>query len=279
MMISPALPTVHYFTSMNLEWKLELGASLVALIFSLMLDFCVLSKTKKNLFSFSLFLFLLSLTCSFLNCLFCFRAQNRYNQAKLSIHDRTLKVAAVVESLEREMELLCLTGVEDQLQADVRPTLELLRNAGIKVSEEMKHLNRFSAANFWETNINPKGCNRIHKKQENVNLLLEINCVYAPIKPDCIKETRHFKSVELHLVLVPHLRSTSVFYLFFCSDLDADGGQAWDGYMHCQKLPFGLQKPRHPRLQTGMLFLTCSLSRCFDVIIMSHDTKHSYPHG
>ncbi|XP_062265681.1 probable phospholipid-transporting ATPase IIB isoform X4 [Platichthys flesus] len=59
--------------------------------------------------------------------------ENRYNQAKLSIHDRGLKVAAVVESLEREMELLCLTGVEDQLQADVRPTLELLRNAGIKI--------------------------------------------------------------------------------------------------------------------------------------------------
>ncbi|XP_072323082.1 probable phospholipid-transporting ATPase IIB [Scyliorhinus torazame] len=59
--------------------------------------------------------------------------ENRYNQAKLSVHDRSLKVAAVVESLEREMELLCLTGVEDQLQADVRPTLELLRNAGIKI--------------------------------------------------------------------------------------------------------------------------------------------------
>uniref|UniRef100_A0A8C4Y2P8 Phospholipid-transporting ATPase n=1 Tax=Gopherus evgoodei TaxID=1825980 RepID=A0A8C4Y2P8_9SAUR len=59
--------------------------------------------------------------------------ENRYNQAKLSIHDRALKVAAVVESLEREMELLCLTGVEDQLQADVRPTLEMLRNAGIKI--------------------------------------------------------------------------------------------------------------------------------------------------
>ncbi|XP_042095391.1 probable phospholipid-transporting ATPase IIB isoform X5 [Ovis aries] len=59
--------------------------------------------------------------------------ESRYNQAKLSLHDRTLKVAAVVESLEREMELLCLTGVEDQLQADVRPTLEMLRNAGIKI--------------------------------------------------------------------------------------------------------------------------------------------------
>lgn len=49
------------------------------------------------------------------------------------MHDRSLKVATVIESLEMEMELLCLTGVEDQLQTDVRPTLETLRNAGIKV--------------------------------------------------------------------------------------------------------------------------------------------------
>ena len=48
--------------------------------------------------------------------------------------DRAAKVSAVVESLERDMELLCLTGVEDKLQQDVRPTLEMLRNAGIKVS-------------------------------------------------------------------------------------------------------------------------------------------------
>lgn len=59
--------------------------------------------------------------------------QTRYIQAKLSVHDRSLKVATVIESLEMEMELLCLTGVEDQLQTDVRPTLEILRNAGIKV--------------------------------------------------------------------------------------------------------------------------------------------------
>ncbi|XP_048405803.1 probable phospholipid-transporting ATPase IIA isoform X2 [Stegostoma tigrinum] len=59
--------------------------------------------------------------------------ETRYNQAKLSVHDRSLKVATVIESLEMEMELLCLTGVEDQLQVDVRPTLEMLRNAGIKV--------------------------------------------------------------------------------------------------------------------------------------------------
>lgn len=48
----------------------------------------------------------------------------------------------MVESLEREMELLCLTGVEDQLQADVRPTLEMLRNAGIKVRPGSGPLNQ-----------------------------------------------------------------------------------------------------------------------------------------
>lgn len=79
--------------------------------------------------------------------------QSRYNQAKLSIHDRNLKVAAVVESLEREMELLCLTGVEDQLQADVRPTLEMLRNAGIKVLNTYCWHNRLSFINFLNQDI------------------------------------------------------------------------------------------------------------------------------
>jgi prephenate dehydratase len=51
----------------------------------------------------------------------------------MSVSDRVARVAAVIESLEREMELLCVTGVEDRLQDRVRPTLELLRNAGIKV--------------------------------------------------------------------------------------------------------------------------------------------------
>lgn len=59
--------------------------------------------------------------------------ETRYNAAKVSVADRVTKVSAVIESLEREMELLCLTGVEDRLQDRVRPTLELLRNAGIKI--------------------------------------------------------------------------------------------------------------------------------------------------
>ncbi|XP_063217955.1 probable phospholipid-transporting ATPase IIB isoform X2 [Bacillus rossius redtenbacheri] len=59
--------------------------------------------------------------------------ESRYNAARMSVSDRVARVAAVIESLEREMELLCVTGVEDRLQERVRPTLELLRNAGIKV--------------------------------------------------------------------------------------------------------------------------------------------------
>jgi len=39
----------------------------------------------------------------------------------------------VAEYLERDLELLGLTGVEDKLQDEVKSTLELLRNAGIKI--------------------------------------------------------------------------------------------------------------------------------------------------
>lgn len=59
--------------------------------------------------------------------------QARHHQAKMSVQDRSSKVQSVIESLERDMQLLCLTGVEDKLQDNVRPTLEMLKNAGIKV--------------------------------------------------------------------------------------------------------------------------------------------------
>lgn len=61
----------------------------------------------------------------------------------MSVSDRPSRVAAVVESLEREMELLCVTGVEDRLQDRVRPTLELLRNAGIKVEFVHPYIEEF----------------------------------------------------------------------------------------------------------------------------------------
>lgn len=59
--------------------------------------------------------------------------EHRYTQAKLNIADRASKVMDVQRTLEHDLELLCLTGVEDKLQVDVRPTLEMLRNAGIRI--------------------------------------------------------------------------------------------------------------------------------------------------
>lgn len=59
---------------------------------------------------------------------------DRYSQAKVSVHDRNAAVQEVISNiLENELELLGLTGVEDKLQDDVKPTLEALRNAGIRV--------------------------------------------------------------------------------------------------------------------------------------------------
>ena len=49
------------------------------------------------------------------------------------MQDRNQKIQNVIESLEKDLELLCLTGVEDKLQLNVRNTLETLRNAGVKV--------------------------------------------------------------------------------------------------------------------------------------------------
>ncbi|KAA1475730.1 phospholipid-translocating P-type ATPase [Dentipellis sp. KUC8613] len=58
----------------------------------------------------------------------------RHHDASVKLEGRNEAMAAVVaETLEHELELLGLTGVEDKLQDDVKSTLELLRNAGIKI--------------------------------------------------------------------------------------------------------------------------------------------------
>ena len=57
-----------------------------------------------------------------------------FHQAKIALLNRTEQMHSVVERLlEREMELLGLTGVEDKLQDDVKVTLEFLREAGIRI--------------------------------------------------------------------------------------------------------------------------------------------------
>ncbi|KAJ4187140.1 putative aminophospholipid-translocase [Fusarium falciforme] len=59
---------------------------------------------------------------------------SRYQEASLSISGRDAGMQRVVSHyLERDLELIGVTGVEDKLQKDVKPSLELLRNAGIKI--------------------------------------------------------------------------------------------------------------------------------------------------
>lgn len=58
----------------------------------------------------------------------------KYKQASLAFQGRDVGMAKVVnEYLEHDLELLGVTGVEDRLQRDVKPSLELLRNAGVKI--------------------------------------------------------------------------------------------------------------------------------------------------
>ncbi|TKY85994.1 hypothetical protein EX895_004819 [Sporisorium graminicola] len=60
--------------------------------------------------------------------------ERAYKAARVQVEDRNQAMArAIEEHLENNLELLGLTGVEDKLQEDVKMTLELLRNAGIKV--------------------------------------------------------------------------------------------------------------------------------------------------
>ncbi|OJJ43841.1 hypothetical protein ASPZODRAFT_73331 [Penicilliopsis zonata CBS 506.65] len=58
----------------------------------------------------------------------------KYKQASLALQARDVGMAKVIsEHLEHDLELLGVTGVEDRLQKDVKPSLELLRNAGVKI--------------------------------------------------------------------------------------------------------------------------------------------------
>ncbi|XP_075253363.1 putative phospholipid-transporting ATPase IIB [Convolutriloba macropyga] len=57
----------------------------------------------------------------------------RMTQATLSLQDRQSRVRMAVDSLEQSLKVISLTGVEDRLQLDVRPTLESIRYAGVKI--------------------------------------------------------------------------------------------------------------------------------------------------
>lgn len=58
----------------------------------------------------------------------------QYKQASLAMQNREASMQRVISHyLEQDLELLGLTGVEDKLQQDVKTSIELLRNAGVKI--------------------------------------------------------------------------------------------------------------------------------------------------
>lgn len=60
--------------------------------------------------------------------------EEAFRLAELELEDRdTAKEGVMAKYLEYNLEILGITGVEDKLQENIKPSLELLRNAGIRI--------------------------------------------------------------------------------------------------------------------------------------------------
>ena len=57
----------------------------------------------------------------------------KFNEAKVAMNERKKKIQEVIQQLEVELNFLCVTGVEDLLQDNVKETIENLRKGGIKI--------------------------------------------------------------------------------------------------------------------------------------------------
>ena len=59
--------------------------------------------------------------------------KKEYDAASAHLKKRNEKVEACIEQIEKDMTFVGITAVEDLLQDNVKPSIELLREAGIKV--------------------------------------------------------------------------------------------------------------------------------------------------
>ena len=67
-----------------------------------------------------------------------------FTKASQSLQDREVKISAIYEKMEDNLELVGAIGVEDKLQDGVKDTLVALGQAGIKVSLHCKCLQGFT---------------------------------------------------------------------------------------------------------------------------------------
>lgn len=61
------------------------------------------------------------------------RWQDKYYAAKTALHGREEKLAAVAEDVEKKLQLLGCTAIEDKLQDGVPECIERLAAAGIRI--------------------------------------------------------------------------------------------------------------------------------------------------
>lgn len=57
----------------------------------------------------------------------------RYKEACASIQDRDAKMETLQDEIERDLELVAVTAIEDKLQQDVASTIQILKEAGIQI--------------------------------------------------------------------------------------------------------------------------------------------------
>ena len=57
----------------------------------------------------------------------------RYKEACSAIQDRDAKMETLQDEIERDLELVSVTAIEDKLQQDVAPTIQILKEAGIQI--------------------------------------------------------------------------------------------------------------------------------------------------
>lgn len=58
---------------------------------------------------------------------------NAYEQASNSMHNREKQINLSMKSIEKDMDFLGVSGVEDKLQEHVQTTIDSLKGAGIQV--------------------------------------------------------------------------------------------------------------------------------------------------
>nr|XP_014350658.1 PREDICTED: phospholipid-transporting ATPase ID-like isoform X1 [Latimeria chalumnae]XP_014350659.1 PREDICTED: phospholipid-transporting ATPase ID-like isoform X1 [Latimeria chalumnae]XP_014350660.1 PREDICTED: phospholipid-transporting ATPase ID-like isoform X1 [Latimeria chalumnae]XP_014350661.1 PREDICTED: phospholipid-transporting ATPase ID-like isoform X1 [Latimeria chalumnae] len=118
--------------------------------------------------------------------------QSRYYEASTAMEERDEKLSELYEEIEKDMQLLGATAIEDKLQDGVPQTIEKLSNAGIKIW--------VLTGDKQETAINiGYSCNMLHDEMKEVFVIEgntreevqeELRNARAKMKPETLEEEK-----------------------------------------------------------------------------------------